>query len=128
MVKQCPTSLLDKNVPSSPHYVACTLMNLNIQYLDEIDGHTPCLFHTVGAILLHVDNVVLLSKSRASLQRLLHTLCGFCTSFSLKIMIFGRNIKEFNQKVVYLDKDQIEINLEYKHLGLISIHMVNLSH
>ena len=50
---------------------------------------------------------------------------GFPLSFSLeidlsktKIMIFDRNIKKLNQKAFYPDKDQIEISLEYKHLGI----------
>jgi hypothetical protein len=33
-------------------------------------------------------------------------------------MIFDRNIRKLNQEVVYLDMDQIEINHEYKHLGI----------
>jgi hypothetical protein len=47
-------------------------------YLDKIDGDSPCLFNTVVVILLYVDDVVLLSRSSASLQRLLNKkLCDF---------------------------------------------------
>ena len=35
-------------------------------YLDEIDGDSPCLFNMVVVILLYVEDVVMLSKSRAS--------------------------------------------------------------
>ena len=38
-------------------------------YLDEIDRDSPCLFNIIVAILFYVDNVVLLSRSSASLQR-----------------------------------------------------------
>ena len=37
-------------------------------YLDEISGDSPCLFNTMVAILLNVDNVVLLSKSDVDLR------------------------------------------------------------
>ena len=39
---------------SPPYYSSCTLLKDN---LDEIDGDSPCLFDTVVAILLYVDNV-----------------------------------------------------------------------
>ena len=91
-------------------------------YLDEIDEDSLSLFNTVVAILLYVDDVVLLSRSCAGLQRLLNKLYEFCTSSSLevnlaktKIMIFGRNKRKLNQKVFYLDKDQTH---EYKYLGI----------
>jgi hypothetical protein len=58
-----------------------------------------------------------------------------CTSSSLeanlsntKIMIFGHNKRKLNQEAFYVDKDRIEITHEYKYIGLISIHMVALSH
>ena len=40
------------------------------KYLDEIDEDSLCLLDMVVAILLYVDNVILLSKSGASLQTL----------------------------------------------------------
>ena len=44
-----------------------TLFGLCIEegetYLDKIDMDSPCLINTVVAILLYVDNVVLLSRS-----------------------------------------------------------------
>ena len=43
-------------------------------YLDEIDGDSPCLFNTMIAILFYVDNVALLSRLGACLQRLLNKL------------------------------------------------------
>ena len=77
------------------------------------------------AILLCVDNVVLPSKSRACLQRLLNKLYKFCTSSSLEVnlskivtMKFGRNKRKLNQEAFYLDKDQIESTHEYKCLGI----------
>ena len=56
--------------PPSLYYVThggvSTLFGLYIYeldtYLDEIDGDSPCLFNTVVAILLYVDDVVMLSK------------------------------------------------------------------
>ena len=47
------------------------------RYLEEIDTDSPCLFNMVIAILLYVDDVVMLSKSGASLQRLLNKLYAF---------------------------------------------------
>ena len=38
-------------------------------YLDEINRESPCLFNTMVAILLYVDDVVLLSKFGPCLQR-----------------------------------------------------------
>ena len=35
-----------------------------------------------------------------------------------KIMIFDRNKRKLNQEAIYLDKDRIEINHEYKYLGI----------
>ena len=74
------------------------------------------------AIFLFVDNVVLLSRLGACLQRLLNKLYEFCSSSSLevnlaktKIMIFDHNKRKLNQKAFYLDKDQTH---EYKYLGI----------
>ena len=50
-------------------------------YLDGFDGDSPCLLKLVVDISIYVDNVVLLSKSQASLQRLLNKLFKFCTSY-----------------------------------------------
>lgn len=36
--------------------------------MDDIDKESLCLFHIVVVILFYVDNVVMLSKSRASFQ------------------------------------------------------------
>ena len=66
-----------------------TLFSLYIDelenYLEKIDGYSPCLFKTIVAILLYGDNVVLLSKLGAGLQRLLNKLYEFCTSSNLEI-------------------------------------------
>ena len=35
-----------------------------------------------------------------------------------KTMIFDCNKRKLNQEAIYLDKDQIEINHEYKYLGI----------
>ena len=43
-------------------------------YLDEIDGDSLCSSNMVVVILFYADDVVMLSKSRASLQRLLNNL------------------------------------------------------
>ena len=93
--------------------------------LDKIDGDSPCLFNTMVAVLLYVEDVVLLCKSGACLQRHLNKLYELCTSFGLevnlaktKIMIFGHNKKKLNQKAFYLNKEQIEIAHEYKYLGI----------
>jgi uncharacterized protein YpbB len=51
--------------------------------LDKVNGDSWCLFNTVIAIILYANDVVLLSKSRASLQRLSNKLHGFCTSSDL---------------------------------------------
>ena len=45
--------------------------------LDEIDGESLCLVNTMVAILLYADDVVILSKSEACLQRLLSKLYEF---------------------------------------------------
>jgi hypothetical protein len=37
-------------------------------YLDEINGDSPCLFNTMVAMFLYVDNVVLLSRLDVGLQ------------------------------------------------------------
>ena len=77
-------------------------------------------------ILLYVDDVVLLSKSRVELQRLLSKLHEFCIFFlalkstylKLKIVIFGHNKMKLNQEALYLDTDQNEITHKYKYLGI----------
>ena len=65
-------------------------------------------------ILLYVDDVIQLFKSRASLLRIFNKLNEFSTSFSLdinlskiKIMIFGCNKNKLKQEAFYLGKDQI---------------------
>ena len=58
---------LIKDVPFPPHYSAYTLMKMK-DILDETNKDSMCLFHTVVAILLYVQDVVLESKSRSSLQ------------------------------------------------------------
>ena len=93
--------------------------------LDDIDGNSPCLFVTVVIVILYVDNIILLSKSRTKLQRLLKELHEFCTSSRLKvnlcktkIMNFGCNKRKLNQKAFYLDNDQIEITHKHKYVGI----------
>ena len=78
--------MLNKDVSIHPHYLACTFDELET-HLDEIDMDSPCLFNIVVAIFLYVDGVVLLSKSRACLQRIVNNVYEFCSSS--KIMIFG---------------------------------------
>ena len=82
-------------------------------------------FNIVVVILLYVDNVVLLFKSKVGLQRLLNKLYEFCTSSSLEvnlsktnIIIFGHNKRKINQEAIYLNKDPIEVTHEYKYLGI----------
>ena len=55
------------------------------------------------AIILYVDDIVMLSKSEACLQRLMNKLYKFCAPYDLevnvskiKIMIFGRNKMKSN--------------------------------
>ena len=59
-------------------FLSPTLFGLYIDELetklDESDGGSLCLIFMVIAILLYVGNVVLLSTSRSSLQRLLNKL------------------------------------------------------
>ena len=93
-------------------------------FLEKIDGESLCLYNTMSIIHLYVDDGVLLSRSEARLQRVLHKLYEFCTSFSLevnisktKIMLFGHNKRKLNQEAFYLSKEQIEITHEYKYLG-----------
>ena len=76
-------------------------------------------------ILLYADNVVLLSKSGACLQRLMNKLYELCNSSSLEVnlsktksMIFGVNKRKLNLEAFYLDRDQIEITQEYKYFGI----------
>ena len=79
-------------------------------YLDEIDKVSLCLFNTVVAILLYVDDFFFfLFESWLVLQRLLEKLYEFCI-FSIldinisktKILIFGHNERKLNQKAFYL--------------------------
>ena len=111
-----------KDSPFPPRYSPCTSMKNN---LDEIDGDSPCLFDTVVAVLLYVDNVVLLFKPWACLQRILNKIHEFHTSPSLEvnifrtqIMIFGRNKMKLHQEAFYLDKDQIGIAHIYTYLDI----------
>ena len=53
--------------------------------LNERDGDPLCLFSTVIAFLLYADNVILLYKSRSSLQRLLNKQYEVCTSSTLDV-------------------------------------------
>ena len=73
-----------------------------------------CLFNAVIAILLYLDDVVFLSKPRASLERYLNKLYEFPTSSSLdvnlsktKIVIIGHNKIKINQEAFYLAKNHI---------------------
>ena len=116
--------MLNKDVPSLPPLFGLYTDELET-YLDKINGDSLCLFNTMVAILLYVDDVVLLSRSCICLQQLLTSYMRFCTPSSLevklaktKIMIFGRNKRKLNQEAFYLDKDQIEITHEYKYLGI----------
>ena len=93
--------------------------------LSTINGVVITLPTCIPNSNLYDDDVVLLSRSSASLQRLLNKLYDFCTSSSLevilaktKIMIFGHNKRKLNQEAFYLDKDQIEMTHEYKYLGI----------
>ena len=97
-----------------------TLFGLSIDqlesYLDKIDRDPPCLFDTIIVILLYANDVVILSKFGASLQRLLNKLYGFCNSYNLEvnlsktqIMTFDHNKRKLNQEAFCLDKDPIEI-------------------
>ena len=75
--------------------------------------------------ILYPNNNIIFSNSWACIHILLNKLYRFCTSSSLevnlsktKIAIFGCNKRELNQEVFHLDKDQIEITLEYKYLEI----------
>ena len=93
--------------------------------MEEIDGDCPCLLNIMVAILLYVDNVVLLPKFGASLRIIMNLIYEFCTSYGpevnlskVKIMIFGCNKRELNQEAFYLDKDPIKTTHEYKYHGI----------
>lgn len=93
--------------------------------MDEIDGESLCLFDRAVVILFYANNVIMLFKLGACLQRLLYKLHEFCTSSILevnlsrtKIMIFGRNKRNLNQETLYLDKDRIEITRKYEYFGI----------
>ena len=58
---------LNKDVPFPPHYSAYTLMNMK-DILDDTNKDSMCLINTTVAILLYVEDVILQSKSRLSLQ------------------------------------------------------------
>ena len=94
------------------------LFNLYIdgleKYLDEIEGCSPCLFDPMVDILLYIDNVVMLSKSRACLQRLLNKLHEFCTSSSLEV-----NSTKTTTHDLWLQQK------EFKLRGILCIHGPN---
>jgi hypothetical protein len=58
---------IKQECPLPPHIVGMCIDELE-KYLDEVDGDSLCLLDMMVAILLYVDNVVLLSRSEASLQ------------------------------------------------------------
>jgi hypothetical protein len=72
-----------------------TLLGLYIDefdtYLDKINGDSLCLFKMIVAILLYADDVVMIFKSKACLQRLLNKLHKFCTSSSLDVDLIKTN-------------------------------------
>lgn len=55
-------------------------------YLDGIDGDSLCLFNTMAAILLYIDDVIL-SKLGVGLQRLLDKPYKLCNSSCLDIKL-----------------------------------------
>ena len=60
-------------------------------YLDEINGGPLCLFKMVVAILLYVDDIVMISKLGACLLRLLNKLYKFCASSNLDVDLSKTN-------------------------------------
>jgi hypothetical protein len=75
MAKLCLILVSNKNVPFLPHYLGHALINwdnLNDTYRDSL-----YLLNIMLATILYVDNVVMLSKLRASLDRLLNNLNVF---------------------------------------------------
>lgn len=101
--------------------------------MDEIDIDDPSLFNTMIAFLLYVDEVVLLSKTGVSLQRLLSKLYEFCTSSSLEVdlsktknMVFGHNKRKLKQEACYINP--IKITHKYEYLALIFVLMFTLIH
>ena len=60
---------VEQGCPLSPTLFGLYIAELET-YLDEIDKDSLCLFTTVVAILLYVENDFLLSKFEACLQRL----------------------------------------------------------
>ena len=78
-------------------------------YVDKVDKDSPCLIFIV--VVLYANDDVLLSKSSASLQRLLIKLYDCCTSnlygkFSkTKIITFGYTKWKLGHKAFYLGKD-----------------------
>lgn len=89
-----------------------TILHMYLEtYLGELDGDSQCLFNMV------VEDVVMLSKSRANLQRLLNKLHDYFIFSNLevdlsktKIMIFGGIKRKSNQEAFYLNKDQKQSN------------------
>ena len=81
-------------------------------------SHVHCKFNTMVAILLYVNDVVLLYKFGASLQRILKALLLALKSIYLRLKSWsGLQKKDIGQSVFYLGKDPIEITHEYKYFG-----------
>ena len=72
----------DKGVPIPPKYLACTLMNL--EHIWTISIEILHVFNKMVAIILYADDVVILSKLGACLQRLLNKLMSFAIFLALK--------------------------------------------
>ena len=96
-------------------------------YLDEIIIDSLCLFDTMVTIILYFDDVVLLSKSGSSLQRLPNELFEFCTLSSLDVDLsksltqnhdLWPQQNEMKARGFCLSKDQIEITYEFKYYGI----------
>ena len=102
----------------------------------QTNTDSSCLFSTLVAILLYVDDVVYCLNKEHAYNNFWTSYMSFALCLALKsiykrlqVMIFGHNNRKSNQEAFYLDKDHIEITHEYKYLVIfIFIHMVSLSH
>lgn len=116
---------------SCPHGLFNLFLNYLVPFLNTVGAHSPKLKSLNIPILLHADDMLLLSRTRIGLTRLISACNNYLTRMKLtmnydksKTMVFGKSCKIY--KWVFGGKPTQQVH-EFSYLGVPYHHRLSWS-